>query len=213
VTRLLLLRHAESASNAEKPWQGWSDPPLTALGRQAVIDWSVCPPAPFDVVVSSDLTPVRDTAGIIGSRLDLAPVRVCPGLREQDQGAWTGLTKSEIEQRWLERLREHPRHPVSGESASQVLRRVRASLARLCNDYSGQCGLVVTHAGVIREIERSLSRDRLPLPHLEGVQPAPGSTVGEYTLGRPTPGRYTIVSPAGATVGDDLSPLKEGRSA
>jgi broad specificity phosphatase PhoE len=120
--------------------------------------------------------------------------------------------------RWPQRLRQDPRHPVCGESASQLLRRVQASLARLCNDYSGQRVVVVTHAGVIREIERSLSRDRLPVPHLEGrwievVRRAPGSTAGEYTPGRPTPGRHTSASRAAATVGEDLSSLKEDRFA
>jgi broad specificity phosphatase PhoE len=191
--RVLLLRHAESTWNQQLRWQGWADPPLTADGRQAALAWSAHPPAAFDVVVSSDLIRARDTAVIIAGALHLVPVQLCRGLREQDQGAWTGLTKPEIKRRWPERLRERPRCPVDGETALQVLDRARACLDGL-SARAAECILAFTHTGVIREVERELGCDPCPVPHLEGrwvelTTRVLGDDAPEWAPGEPTAGR------------------------
>jgi probable phosphoglycerate mutase len=193
VTRILLLRHAESTWNEQRRWQGWADPPLSPIGRQAALAWSTRPPAAFDLVVSSDLARAREAAAIIALALRAGPVEQCRGLREQDQGAWTGLTKAEIKRRWPDRLRERPRRPVDGETAPQVLDRARATLADLAARVAG-CVLAVTHAGVIREVERELGCRPWPVPHLEGtwVELTSRSSLDdavEWGLGPPTPGR------------------------
>jgi probable phosphoglycerate mutase len=118
--------------------------------------------------VSSDLQRACETAQIIASSLALDGVQAVPGLREQHQGAWTGLTKEQIKRRWPERLRERPRRPVDGESADAVLRRVLAALGQIAAHHQGGCVLIVTHSGVIRTLERAVGADAPPVPHLEG---------------------------------------------
>jgi len=167
MTRALLLRHAESTWNEQQRWQGWADPPLTAAGRHAARAWAADPPAAFDAVMSSDLVRAADSARIIAAVLALGTVEVTAGLREQDQGAWTGLTRADIKRRWPDRLRERPRHPVEGETGAQVLRRAETVLAELALRRDG-CILIVTHTGVIREVERRLGCERRPIPHLHG---------------------------------------------
>lgn len=191
MTRILLLRHAESTWNQQQRWQGWADPPLTPAGRRAATLWAAHPPARFDLVVSSDLTRARDTAEIIAAALRYGPVELCGGLREQDQGAWTGLTRAQIKRQWPDRLRERPRRPVDGETAPQVQRRVGAALAALVSR-PARSVLVVTHTGVIREVERRLGCDPRPIPHLEGrwIEPCGSADDGvAWIPGEPTSGR------------------------
>jgi broad specificity phosphatase PhoE len=158
-------------------------------------------------VVSSDLQRARETAQIIATALALDDVAAMEGLREQHQGAWTGLTKEQIKRRWPERLRERPRRPVDGESADAVLKRVLATLGQIATAYQGRCGLIVTHSGVIRTLERAVGADAPPVPHLEGrwfrvlslTDPSPSPVANSVLPGELTAGRRRL---AGETAAD-----------
>lgn len=198
LAEVLLLRHAQTSWNDLHRRQGWSDQPLTDAGRRAAREWAAGAPSGFVAVCFSDLQRARDTAAIIAARLGVADRRKMNGLREQDQGAWTGLTKQQIKQRWPERLRERPRKPVGGESPEALLERVRAALASIAVAYRGARVLAITHSDVIRTLEYAMSLAAPPVPQLEGrwlrVQPPaqaahePGAllTAGELTSGRAT---------------------------
>jgi probable phosphoglycerate mutase len=118
--------------------------------------------------MSSDLQRARETAQIIAAALSLRDVEAMPGLREQHQGVWTGLTKEQIKRTWPERLRERPRRPVGGESAEAVLTRVLATLGQIAATHRGECVLIVTHSGVIQALERAAGVEAPPVPHLGG---------------------------------------------
>src|SRR5829696_1601221 len=96
VTRLLLVRHAQSEWNADGRWQGWADPPLSGLGRRQsataadALGWP-------DAIVASDLERARETAAIIAAAGGPGAFEVEPALRERDLGDFTGLTRAEIE--------------------------------------------------------------------------------------------------------------------
>ncbi|MDP8988105.1 MAG: histidine phosphatase family protein [Actinomycetota bacterium] len=169
MTRLLLVRHAQSEWNALGRWQGWSDPALSELGREQArraipaLGW-------FDAVVASDLRRARDTAVILADALGLGPVAVEPRLRERDVGQWAGLTRPQIEQRWPGALDQPggPR-PPGGESPREVLFRAQRALDDLAATYGDASVLVVTHGGVVRGLERHLGVQPAPLPNLGGV--------------------------------------------
>jgi uncharacterized phosphatase len=165
---VLLLRHAPTGWNDERRRQGWADQPLTDAAQRAARAWADRAPATFSRVVSSDLQRARETAQIIAASLALDDVEAMPGLREQHQGAWTGLTKEQIKRRWPERLWERPRRPVDGESGEAVLRRVLVALGQIATVHEGRCVLIVTHNGVIHTLERAAGVDAPPVPHLEG---------------------------------------------
>jgi probable phosphoglycerate mutase len=184
LTALLLLRHAESVWHEDGRLQGWADPPLSSSGYRAARSWSPGNTVPFQAVVSSDLTRSRSTAELVAQAAGIRQLDVRPGLREQDQGEWTGLTKAEVKRRWRQLARERPRRPYGGETPAQLIRRVGAELEDLASAYAGRRVLVVTHAGVIKAVERALGCDDLPVPHLQGrwilrSGPGPGSTVPE----------------------------------
>lgn len=100
--KLLLIRHGESAANAEGRMQGQFDSPLNdrgreqarALGRRLQREgWSA------SVVYASDLSRAAETAEIIADMLGL-PIILDERLREYDPGVITGLVQHEIQEHY-----------------------------------------------------------------------------------------------------------------
>jgi len=157
VSRIVLLRHAQSEWNAVGRWQGAGDPSLSALGReqaQAVASRFACAGLGFERVVASDLARALETAEIVGEQLGLAIDRDALW-RERDIGAWTGLTHQEIEARWpadYAQFRAHEEHarPGGGESNAMLRARAQRALAALRARHGGARVLVVTHRGIAR---------------------------------------------------------------
>ena len=167
-TTILLLRHAESTWNREGRWQGWADPPLTTAGAAAAATWTMSVSRPLNAVVSSDLLRARHTARLIAARLSVGLEAESAAFREQDQGEWTGLTRSEIKDRWPVQLKQRPRHPVGGETEAAVLARAQRALRELAHGYPGGTVLVITHSRLIRVLDLDLGGDGRAIAHLEG---------------------------------------------
>ena len=107
---LVVVRHGQTAWNAEGRFQGWADVPLDDEGwrqsEQAAVALAdlVAPVGPVGherlvTVVSSDLRRAADTARTI-ARAMKATVMVDPQLREVDVGHWEGLTRQEASERF-----------------------------------------------------------------------------------------------------------------
>jgi broad specificity phosphatase PhoE len=172
-TRLLLLRHGQSTWNLESRWQGWADAPLSGLGEQQAIDAAAhLGGAGFTRVCASDLQRARRTAELIARALGLGEVVTERDLRERNVGAFEGLVMDEIRGRWPESF-----DPVSGrliavpdgESDDDLRARTIPAVIRLAERFSGETLLVVSHGGVIRNLERHLGVDPPPTtPNLGG---------------------------------------------
>ena len=173
VTRLLLLRHAESQWNAEGRWQGTADPPLSPGGEeQAQSAGELLRPFGFAAIVSSDLQRARRTAEVLAAALGGAPPAVDPGLREYDVGDWRGLTRAEIEARWPGAIAawRQGRLPSTphGERRDAAVRRVADALYRVAAAHPGGPVLVITHGGVIGSLATSLGAEPARVGHLAG---------------------------------------------
>ena len=168
-TRLLLVRHGESTWNAQSRWQGQADPPLSPFGERQAEDATVrlAEMAAVTAVWVSDLVRARRTGELMAQRLGLDGVREEPRLRERDVGAWSGLTRDEIEQQWPGYLAAR-RSPPDFEGDDALLERARAGLAAAIDGSGAGDVLVVTHGGVIRTVERSLGAMPERLPNLGG---------------------------------------------
>ena len=151
--RLLLLRHAQSTWNAEGRWQGHADPPLSAEGKQTA---KAAAPQYSHIsrVVSSPLVRATETAEIIAESSGTSHVATNPGLTERDLGEWTGLTRSEVEERWPGYLSEH-KWPESAETTEAFRKRVLEAIHSIAGEFEEDV-LVVAHAGVIITLEQSL---------------------------------------------------------
>ena len=142
MTELLLVRHGETDWNAVGRLQGHTDRPLSDYGReQARRLADDLAGEEFDAIYASDLARARDTAEIVGERLQL-PVVEDPDLREKNWGTWEGLTSTE-------RLEVE----LAGESTEEHQRRMLAALGRIAANYPGGRVLVVTHGGSMRRVQ------------------------------------------------------------
>jgi broad specificity phosphatase PhoE len=173
VTRLLLLRHAESDWNAAGLWQGMADPALSARGEaQAASAGGLLAGYGFSAVVSSDLQRARATAASVAAALMLPAPAVDRGLREYDVGDWSGLTRPEIEARWpggIDDWREGRLVSTPhGERRDVFVRRITAAVERVGAAHRNTTVVVITHGGVISALARSLGIDAGRVAHLAG---------------------------------------------
>ena len=143
---------------------------------------------------TSDLVRARRTGELIAKRLGLGGVRAEPRLRARDVGAWSGLTRDEIEERWPGYLAAR-RSPPDFEGDDALLERTRAGLAAAVDGTGTGDVLVVTHGGVIRTVERSLGATPERLPNLGGRWVVADSPTA-FTLGD----RVVLLEPEEVTV-------------
>ncbi len=165
-TRVLLVRHGQSAWNAEGRWQGHADPPLSPLGVAQARAAATAVGA-VSAIVASDLQRAHTTAELIAGQLGIGPVVLEPRLRERDAGEWTGLTRADIDEQWPGYLVDG-RRPPGFELDDAILGRVTDALADLHRHHPGEHVLAVAHAGVIRAVERQLGIDDGLVPNLGG---------------------------------------------
>lgn len=154
-TRLLLLRHGQTALSVERRYSGRGNPELTDLGREQALAAArrIAARGGISAVVSSPLGRARETATAAADALDL-PVTVHDGLIETDFGAWEGLTFGEAARRdpdlhrqWLG---DTSVRPPGGESFDEVGKRIAAVRDDLIVDHGGATVLVVSHVTPIK---------------------------------------------------------------
>lgn len=159
-TQLLLVRHGETAWNAEHRIQGHLDIPLSPLGILQAAQLADClADEPIAAIFSSELSRARLTAAPLAARLGLE-VTYEPRLRERSFGIFEGLTLDEIAARhptefaqW--RARDLAWRPEGGESGQQLIERVLAAIADIASLYIGQKVILVSHGGVLDVVYRS----------------------------------------------------------
>jgi probable phosphoglycerate mutase len=169
VTRLLVIRHGETAWNRETRIQGHIDIPLNATGRwQARQVAQALQDEGLHAVYSSDLQRAQDTAQAIAQASGVALV-VDVQLRERHFGSLEGLTQDEITQtrpdearRWRER--DPAYGPDGGETLQAFYDRCVGALTRLAQQHPGQTIAVVAHGGVLDCFYRAANRVALHAP-------------------------------------------------
>lgn len=152
---IVLARHGETDDNREPiRVQGFRDTPLNDTGRaQAAELAGRVAGRGFASLWSSDLSRARETAEIVGRRIDLTP-HLDARLREANRGRWEGKLFIDIEREdpdgyaaWR-RAGEQFRFP-GGESLFDQQRRVAATLDEI-EAHAELPALVVCHGGSIR---------------------------------------------------------------
>ncbi len=158
MTRLIVIRHGFSVSNAARRYTGQQDVPLSDLGREQaelVADYLTANEC-VDVIYASDLCRAMDTVAPTARRLGLSviPER---GLRETDVGRWTGRTYEEVQESESEYMARHRADPdvpcPGGECHRTVYNRVIGAVKRLLAENEGKTVVVATHAMPARCIE------------------------------------------------------------
>ena len=101
-TRLCIVRHGETAWNAEHRVQGQLDVPLNSTGEaQALAASKVLSREKFDAIYSSDLGRARQTADPVANFLSMG-ILLEKDLRERHYGIFERLTYAEVKVRYPE---------------------------------------------------------------------------------------------------------------
>jgi len=168
-TRVIAVRHGETAWNVETRMQGQLDIPLNEKGRwQAARVAAALADEAFDAIYSSDLLRASQTAEVL-ARAQALPLVADRGLRERCFGVFEGLTFAEVEARWPAdsrrwRHRDPEFAPEGAESLHQFSARCVAAAARLAAAHPGQAIAFVAHGGVMDCLYRAATRVALQAP-------------------------------------------------
>lgn len=169
-TRILAIRHGETAWNADTRLQGHTDIPLNERGlwQAERTAQALASQEPLHAIYSSDLQRALVTAQTL-ARHTQAPLISLPGLRERGFGKFEGKTFTEIEALWPDEAqlwRDRLPHwaPEGGESLEKVQQRVLAVLHELAAHHVGQHIAVVAHGGVMDHFYRAATGQSLTSP-------------------------------------------------
>jgi probable phosphoglycerate mutase len=168
-TRVLAIRHGETAWNVDGRIQGQLDVPLNDTGRWQVHRLALAiADEDISAIYSSDLLRALETAQAVARGCD-QPITTDAGLRERGFGVFEGLSYDEINKRWPEQAeRWRKRDPSFGAEGGETLRqffeRGVGAVMRLAALHPGETIAVVSHGGVMDCLYRAASRIALDAP-------------------------------------------------
>lgn len=169
-TRIIAIRHGETAWNVDTRIQGHLDIPLNDRGLwQAEQAGLALRDEPLSAVYTSDLLRAHATAQAVvrstGARLVAEP-----RLRERHFGQFQGRTFAEIEaelpedaMRWRKRD-PHYAPPDGGESLVALRERIEHTITALARPHPGEQIVLVAHGGVLDVLYRLATRQGLQAP-------------------------------------------------
>lgn len=157
-TRLVLLRHGQTAASVRRLYSGRGNPELTELGhRQAEGAAALLAGTAFDAAYCSPLRRAQQTARAVAAGRELT-IRTAEPLIETDFGAWEGMgfaaareRDPQLHARWL----GDPAVPApGGESFDQVRARVSGLVDEIVTAHPAQTVLLVSHVTPIKTVLR-----------------------------------------------------------
>jgi probable phosphoglycerate mutase len=187
-TNIILIRHGETAWNAERRLQGHTDIGLNREGlQQAAALAQALAGESLDAIVASDLLRARQTAQALAERHGL-PVGLDPALRERCYGSFEGLLYAEIEHRFPVQFAAWQARDVDtvmppgvrvAESFRAFYARTVAAILALGQAHAGQTLALVAHGGVLECAYRAALSMPLETPRTFSVMNA---SINRFTL-------------------------------
>jgi broad specificity phosphatase PhoE len=151
MTRIILIRHGQTAWNQQDRIRGQVDVPLddsglaqaTATAARIAAEWKPV------ALYSSPLCRAVQTAQTIADRVGLE-VHTMPGFNDMNFGQWQGLSPSEVRQRWPEMSQAWLTAPHTvifpgGESLARVRQRGMSALNQVIEQHPDQDAVIVGH--------------------------------------------------------------------
>ncbi len=143
LTRIALIRHAQTVWNRNKRIQGQLDSPLTPEGEAQAKEWAeLLLTHSWNRIISSDTGRAVETASLINAVLNV-PAHHDSRLREQDWGEWAGKTIRQVKEEFPQVLAEVEARgwafcPPGGEERTLVLRRSDNALREASEKWPGE---------------------------------------------------------------------------
>ena len=168
-TRIIAIRHGETAWNVDTRIQGHLDIPLNDTGLwQARQVGQALADEPVAAIYSSDLQRAYATAQAVAQATG-APLTPERGLRERGFGDFQGRTFQQIERespeqalRW--RKRDPHYTPEGGESLVTLRDRIERTVTALAQQHLGEQVVMVAHGGVLDVLYRLATRQDIQAP-------------------------------------------------
>ncbi|MFT4192004.1 MAG: histidine phosphatase family protein [Comamonas sp.] len=164
-TRLIAIRHGETAWNVDTRIQGHLDIPLNDTGLwQAAQAGQALAHEDIQAIYASDLQRAAQTAQAIARPHATLQVQPEPGLRERGFGHFEGKTYAQIQAEWPEesvRWRKRDPHfdpPGGGESLVTFGTRIIETVDRIAARHAGGQIVLVAHGGVMDVLYRAATR-------------------------------------------------------
>jgi probable phosphoglycerate mutase len=187
-TTIVLIRHGETAWNAERRLQGHIDIPLNPEGRrQADALAAALAGEQLDAIVASDLQRALQTAEAVGAARGL-PVQIDPALRERCFGGFEGLLYAEIEQHFPREFAAWQARDIDapmphGERVAETFRqfyeRSLAAILAWAAAHPGQAIALVAHGGVLECAYRAALELPLETPR---TFPVLNASINRFTV-------------------------------
>ena len=179
MTRIFLVRHAESTWNPIKRLQGAQDSPLSAKGRQqAELLGKRFRNVHLEGLYSSHLTRSLQTAEAIASATGLSVLPV-DGLQELSFGEWEGTLLNEIDldgcrnflEYWVHLLRHKP---IAGSEPLEICRdRMVKAISSIIQRHPEGNAAIVSHGSALSVFFQHILE--APLENIWRMQPSNGS--------------------------------------
>lgn len=150
MTKIILVRHGQTAWTSENRIQGWLDIKLNEKGlRQAKRTANELKRKKLKAIYSSELSRAYETARII-ARAHKLKVKKDINLNELNQGKWQGLLVKEARRKYKELYRRWEEEPLSvrppgGESILDLYERALHVLREITKKYPKGRVIVVGH--------------------------------------------------------------------
>ena len=160
-TRIIAIRHGETAWNVDTRIQGQLDIPLNENGRWQAqrLGRVLAASESASAIYCSDLLRAWDTAQSIADSMGIRSISA-PGLRERGFGSFEGKTFVELEAAWpadTARLRQRDPEwaPPGGENLKDFRTRVLDTTNELAAKHEGKQIVLVAHGGVLDVLYRN----------------------------------------------------------
>lgn len=168
-TRIIAIRHGETAWNVDTRLQGHLDIALNPKGLwQAEQAARALAGESIAAIYASDLLRAWHTASAIAQTTG-APLVASKHLRERCFGSFEGKTYAEIEAQWPEasvrwRKREPGWAPPGGESLLALRERIAGAVDNMAAQHVGGQIVLVAHGGVMDVLYRLATSQELQAP-------------------------------------------------
>ncbi len=154
VTHLYLIRHGQSAGNAEGRFGGHGPTPLSKLGlEQAEKTAKALAKEGINAIYTSDLLRAVQTAEPLAKLLNL-PIHRSESFRERNVGVLEGLTFDESKEQYprdyYALINRSVHHVITeGESYRHLLRRITTELRNIIRNHQRERIAIYSHTGAI----------------------------------------------------------------
>lgn len=166
------LRHAEAVHNVEKFIAGITDTKLTERGKEEILKAIIkLKSENYNLILYSPLKRAKETASIIAKELGVESIELAL-LKERNFGDYEGKA-------WEDVIQSNPNidpekftlsdNLANAETTAEVNNRLEELIQKIAAEYKGKKILVVTHAVLIKFLEKKLYNVERPveIPNLE----------------------------------------------